>query len=380
MNETVLEQLLNEDESATLDFKRDQYPFVGATDEQKSELLKDILAFANAWRRTTAFILIGVQEVKGGRSNVVGVASHLNDNELQQFVNGKTNRPVHFSYSTHPIEGKSIGIIEIAPQDRPVFLQRDFGRLKAGAVYLRRSSSTAVADPTEIARMGAADSESRPAIPGFEVEWADIGAQRAQGQAIMLRSTSLHPRLRVETFLPRQTGLAIMPLSFGNEESYYRELIDYVFDGFFLSPVGFVIRNTGAAAAQNAVAHCRLDKVPGVRIVDFRKRPIQPPRFRPLIPMAQAPSAARPDDPDPRIREYPTHWDLTIPLGKISPKASMWSTESIWIGSEQSLSLAFPIDIFADNLPAPQRFTLTVQLEADARPMSRADFPANSAH
>jgi hypothetical protein len=52
--------LLFEAEGAELDFKREQYSFEGADDRVKSELLKDILAFANAWRRTDAYILIGV--------------------------------------------------------------------------------------------------------------------------------------------------------------------------------------------------------------------------------------------------------------------------------------------------------------------------------
>src|SRR5690242_15315609 len=60
VNDNLLDQLLHEEESATLDFKRDQYPFTTASDEQKSELLKDLLALANAWRRTTAYILVGV--------------------------------------------------------------------------------------------------------------------------------------------------------------------------------------------------------------------------------------------------------------------------------------------------------------------------------
>jgi len=63
-----MESLLHEDESSALDCKRDQYPFAGASNDDKSELLKDILAFANSWRRTTGYILIGVDEVKGGRS------------------------------------------------------------------------------------------------------------------------------------------------------------------------------------------------------------------------------------------------------------------------------------------------------------------------
>ena len=59
MDIDLLERLLYEEESETLDFKAQQYPFDGATDDQKSELLKDILAFANAWRRTDAYIGCG---------------------------------------------------------------------------------------------------------------------------------------------------------------------------------------------------------------------------------------------------------------------------------------------------------------------------------
>ena len=154
MNTTLMEELLNEDEGSALDFKRDQYPFEKATDEQKSELLKDILAFANAWRRTDAYILIGGEDVKGGRSNVVGVTSHFDDASIQQFVNSKTNRPVTFSYEVFPFEGVQVGIFHLPLQDRPIYLKKDFGKLKQREVYIRRSSSTDIADPDEIAKMG----------------------------------------------------------------------------------------------------------------------------------------------------------------------------------------------------------------------------------
>lgn len=75
----MIDQLLFEEEGNTFDFKSEQYRFSGATDEEKVELLKDIIAFANAWRRTDAYILIGVKEVKGGRSEVVGISEHLDD-------------------------------------------------------------------------------------------------------------------------------------------------------------------------------------------------------------------------------------------------------------------------------------------------------------
>ena len=79
MDATLLERLLYEEEGETLDFKEMQYPFSGASKEQKSELLKDILGFANAWRRAEAYIIIGVKEVRGGRSTVVGTTNHLDD-------------------------------------------------------------------------------------------------------------------------------------------------------------------------------------------------------------------------------------------------------------------------------------------------------------
>lgn len=155
MNATLMEELLNEDESSTLDFKRDQYLFDKTTDDlQKGKLLKDILAFANSWRRTDAYILIGVEDVKGGRSNVVGVTWHFDDANLQQFVNSKTNRPVTFAYKVFPYEGMKIGIIHIPLQDRPIYLTKDFGGLRKSEVYIRRNSSTDIATPDEIIKIG----------------------------------------------------------------------------------------------------------------------------------------------------------------------------------------------------------------------------------
>ena len=150
----TLETLLASEEGPTLDFKREQYPFEDAEERQRSELLKDILAFANSDRYRTAYILIGVDEVKGARSTIVGVQRHLDDASLQQFVDSKVNRPAEFAYFPFPAEGKEIGIIRIPIQVRPVYLEKPFGKLQANAVYVRRGSSTDMASPSEIAEMG----------------------------------------------------------------------------------------------------------------------------------------------------------------------------------------------------------------------------------
>lgn len=145
----IYEELLYEEESSTLDFKSEQYPFNSASDYQKSELLKDILAFANAWRHGDAYILIGVREIKGGRSEVVGIVEELDDAQLQQFVNTKTQRPIDFEYKTILIDGKKVGSIRIPLQKRPIFLTKDYGKLKKHIVYIRRGSSTDEANPDE---------------------------------------------------------------------------------------------------------------------------------------------------------------------------------------------------------------------------------------
>lgn len=151
----MYDYLLYESESVTLDFKSEQYRFNHESNNHiKAELLKDILAFSNAWRRSTAFILIGVKENKGGKAEVTGISSSLDDAQLQQFVNGKTQRPVDFTYKEVLMGEKIVGVIEILNQRRPIFLKKDYGGLYKNIVYIRRGSSTDIADPDEISEMG----------------------------------------------------------------------------------------------------------------------------------------------------------------------------------------------------------------------------------
>jgi predicted HTH transcriptional regulator len=171
----LIERLLYEEEGSPLDFKRDQYRFSGATDEERSELLKDILAFANAWRRDDAYILIGVEEVRGGKGTVHGVTEHLNDAHLQQFVNAKTQRPVEFAYRAVSYAGNQLGVLQIPLQERPIYLRNNFGRLRANVVYIRRGSSTAEATPDEVARMGELAAANRDGQPASPLEkWVDV--------------------------------------------------------------------------------------------------------------------------------------------------------------------------------------------------------------
>jgi schlafen family protein len=186
MNSELFEQLLYEDESTTLDFKKKQYLFAKATEEEKSELLKDILGFANAWRRSEAYILIGVKDVKGGRSNVIGILAtdHLDDHSLQQFVNNLTNQPARFHYEAFGFEGKQVGIIRIDEQTRPIYLKKDYGKLAREKVYVRRGSSTDPTKPASLEEIAQMRLGSVQSVAELLVEFANIKQDEALGPCI----------------------------------------------------------------------------------------------------------------------------------------------------------------------------------------------------
>jgi hypothetical protein len=152
-NDIDIEKLLYCSEGDWLDFKAEQYSL--SEDHQKAEFIKDILAFANSHRSSDAYILIGVRENGADKAIVEGIDIHHDDARLQQLVNEKVQRPIIFSYRAVNYDNTSLGIIHIPVQERrPFYLKNDFRQLKKNEVKIRRGSSTATANPDEIATMG----------------------------------------------------------------------------------------------------------------------------------------------------------------------------------------------------------------------------------
>jgi hypothetical protein len=169
-----LHNLLEKSEGDTLDYKRDNYRFYHANDEEKSELLKDILALANAWKATDAYIVIGVEETNGRPSKIVGVCPELSDSHTQQFVNSKTNRPVAFAIEHVEHVGLQLTIVHVShKQARPIFLNKNYGRLRSNVVYVRRGSSTDEASPDEIAEMVKQDIPDRTPDVALRIQFRE---------------------------------------------------------------------------------------------------------------------------------------------------------------------------------------------------------------
>lgn len=157
----LLNTLRYKSEGPDIDFKSAQYRFNGASELDKSEVLKDILAIANSWRDSTGYILLGFKDQRPHPAEVVGIRDSIDDAQIQQFINSKVKPKLTFRYEEHLYEGKTIGVITIPKQKRPFYLANAYGKIKSNVVYVRRGSSTDEAEPTEIAAMVNDDSGRR---------------------------------------------------------------------------------------------------------------------------------------------------------------------------------------------------------------------------
>lgn len=155
INDDLLDQLRHKGEGPDLDFKQAQYPFSSASDHQKAELLKDILAMANAYRDAPGYILIGFRDRTPHPAELIGISAtdHIDDATLQQFVNSKVDPQLQFGYEERMFDGQHIAVITVPKQSRPFALTKDFGHLKKGVVYVRRGSSTGEASMSEVSKM-----------------------------------------------------------------------------------------------------------------------------------------------------------------------------------------------------------------------------------
>lgn len=374
IDKNLLDRLLHEEEGSALDFKRDQYSFDRADDNAKSELLKDILAFANAWRRVTAYILIGVDEVKGGRSKIVGVKAHLDDAQLHQFVNSKTQRRIEFSYQPFSMEGVEIGVIEIPIQERPVYLKKKFGKIEKNAVYKRDGSSTAIATPDEVARMGA--KQDFGSTPELVLEWANIDRHVVLPSPHTVTSLFLDPQLPEDTFKkPRSSSdISNFQIYDHDDPNYSDKVIWYAFWMAFLKPVGLRLHNLSGVVGKRVRFIGSVTKNNTSFVLDKVSRPRRPYRHgmggiaERIVPLARQ---LRPD-PDPCVQKLADGWEITIDFGDIRPRDEIWTTSPLLIGSGGGIT-KLEGELRGDNIPEPIPCALEINFDVEVRAMEKSD-------
>ena len=376
MNGVLLESLLHQEEGPALDFKQDQYPFgKGSTPEiranLKSELVKDVLAMANASREVTAYILIGVEEIKGGRSRIVGVQNHLDDANLHQLINSKTQRPVEFSYFPFSYKGSDIGVIEIPVQDRFLYLTQDYGKLHENAVYIRDGSSTRTATPAEVIEL------STPKAPQLVLEWVEPDSGETLPSPCLVSSLSYDPLLPEDTFEQPQTLNKFLGLELFNS-NYSQEIIAFASDKAFYKPLGMRLYNAGRQVALRVRYTGWMDKSGGACLQDRLARlpkMIRDP-FNSLtsmyhynhVPMDRAYSG-----PDAYLYKFEDSSQITINFGDIRPGEYVYVGSLLWFGSRCSHIARLEGEFIGDNIPNPIDAALDIRFDVKRRPMTEED-------
>ena len=375
--EKLINNLLYEEESNTLDFKSEQYKFLKAQDFEKAKLLKDIVAFSNAWRRSDAYILIGVKEIKGGKSLIESISDDLDDAQLQQFVQSKINKPIHFSYITTEIESLKVGLITIPVQNRPVFLKKDFASLKANTVYVRRGSSTSIALPDEIASMGSSDTgeiKKSPKLKAFIVsgEHDEIRLESVEHSVVIGKMPDadefplygeldhpahVHKLAMLSSFLGRKT------------RKYYSEFAEY-----YRQIQSFVALKVGVLNEGNLVA--RDVKV----VIDFQGLPVGSVVFH----ERKVPERPMPEDNMPLLHNFtrspsiyylsiktiPEGYRADINFGKVQSKDSAICFENLYLEITDSCQISASVKIYSDDLEIPEKHSLNISVNAEEKTYS----------
>ena len=339
----LIDRLLYQEESDSLDFKEEQYKFVEAEDYEKSELLKDIIAFANSWTTSTSYILIGVREKKGEKSEVLGISNHFEDANLQEFINKKTNRPITFSYETFKYESKKIGVIEIPNQERPFYLEKDFPKLSKGKVYIRRGSSTDIASIDEISKMGIG---STSYVPKLELEIYDVNTHSTKNafeNTCFKISNGEYQKIPDFEF---QTSNIIIPV--GNK-NFYRECYDYIAKKHLLNKIMFKITNKGKILSKNSILKFDFPSNQGIY---FEIDEFYPPSRDSSLNYRNINFRNNFKDPEIELEERGNIWSILIRLGDILPKDSTFST-TFYIASNITQEIVLKTNLYSENLSEP---------------------------
>ena len=379
MNDQMpIEELLYEEEGAALDFKREQYPFNSETAHQKSEIIKDILAFSNAWRRGDAYILLGVEEVKGGRSRPLGIEDELDDAQLQQFVNSKTQRPIDFTYSTVVIDGLKIGVIRIPKQSRPIYVEKDYGRVKKRIVYIRRGSSTDEASPEEVHSMGRAEVIETKEVPDLSFEFASLEKRASLGVEKSIETTLLNiPSIKnIPDYQEGRSYDARTLILSRISSGYYRDLVKYYYTLKRSKKLSFSLANNSSITVLDIRVEIVIEKQGDNFnfLVDDDFPEVPRAHYNPIdniVPLSE--QILRGAKPSIEIQDLGDEYRIEVIFEKVQPKQTVFCDESIFIGTNRDFSMCANVIIYADNIPVPIEASLLVHCNVKKEPGSLED-------
>ena len=142
LNKNKLLQLIKREEDLKLDFKA---TLSLATESEKKELAKDVIAIANS-RGGRGYIIFGVEDKT---KRILGVnPDEYSEEQIQQIIYNRCDPPVPLSVEFVDIDGKKVGVLTIYNSNN-----KPHQMTQNGAFYIRRGSTTDTARRSEVANM-----------------------------------------------------------------------------------------------------------------------------------------------------------------------------------------------------------------------------------
>lgn len=146
----VKDLIYNYGECDYLDFKEEDYH-----KDNKVELVKDLVAFANSHSERNKYIIIGIKEENNLCDEIIGIdEKRIRDEaEFQQIVKTYIKENLNVEYKILNIDNKKLLIIEIPAsnnENRPFMVKTQIGYLKENEIYIRKGSMTTLANKMDL--------------------------------------------------------------------------------------------------------------------------------------------------------------------------------------------------------------------------------------
>jgi Putative DNA-binding domain len=133
----LLDLIQYENEKTGLDFKAVIYKA-----DKFDELLKDIMAMANAALEEDRYIVVGIKHQPSSERVFLGVEEFMDDATYYQLVHSNIEPDIQFEYFHVEVEDKRVGVFRIFNCDnQPYMLKKDTKTLRRGDGFIRKGTS-----------------------------------------------------------------------------------------------------------------------------------------------------------------------------------------------------------------------------------------------
>lgn len=356
MTHEQLTALRYKSEGTDIDFKSAQYRFIGGSEDNKAEMLKDILAIANAWRDGPGYILLGFKDQRPHPAEVVGISESIDDAQLQQFVNGKVKPKLTFRYEEHLYEGKTVGVISIPKQKRAFYLAHPYGKLKSNVVYVRRGSSTDEAEPPEITAMMLADAGRGDMRVDLSTLTSNNDDLPDSFELKFLEFTEEFPDYKSPRQSTGRYGIDVNSSIWRDNSSYWREYAEYVRVAEALIEMKFVLINRSETQLSNAKLEVFVEPLDGqsYQLLAGTDLPEQPSSQWSIHSMRTLPDVLSRQHPQLVVDDVGAAAICNVRFGSLLPGEEGRSSDTLAILLSGPGKLRLRFRILAGELSVPQ--------------------------